>query len=223
VLGPIPKKTKTSKSVASTEETTEQDKIAATTDEKVDPQEETKDSEDNAAKPTKVPTDPGDPAAMSDDKSDGANSEEKQTTQRKGNNNIDDELQAEARKKNSSPPHAEIANNTDNQSQSSDSDEPAFFSSLEEVRSYFSGVHSHQDNWFQSNELPAKHRRFYETFRIKVLGLLPSYYLRALRLFFPHLANNVKEKDRSKKSIYHLAHLCVSMHSSMMETMKFMV
>jgi hypothetical protein len=161
-LGTVPRKKRTSETVASTKETTEQDKIAATTDEKVDPQDETKDPEDDAAKPTKVPTDPGAPADMSDDKSDGANLEEKQTTERKGNN-IDDELQAEAGKKNSSPPHAEIANNTDNQSQSSDSDE-AFFSSLEEVISYFAGVDSHQDNWFQSDELPAKHRRFYETF-----------------------------------------------------------
>jgi hypothetical protein len=118
--------------VASTEETTEQDDIAATTDEKVDPQEETKDSEDPAAKSTKVPTDPEAPAAMSNDKSSGANSEEKQTTELKGNN-IGDELQAEAGKKNSLPPNAEIANNTNNQSQSSDSDDPAFFSSLEEV------------------------------------------------------------------------------------------
>jgi hypothetical protein len=71
-----------------------------------------------------VLTDPEALAAMSDDKSSGANSDEKQTTERKGNN-IGDELQVEARKKNSSPPNAEIANNTGNQSQSSDSDDPA--------------------------------------------------------------------------------------------------
>jgi hypothetical protein len=94
---------------------------------------------------------------------------------------------------------------------------------LEEVISYFAGVDSHKDNWFQSDELPAKHRRLYEKFQTKVVAHLPSHYLRALRVFFPHLANNVEEKDRSKKAIYHLAHLRVSMHSNTMETMKFMV
>jgi hypothetical protein len=115
------------------------------------------------------------------------------------NNNIDDDLQAEGGEKNSSSPHAEIANNTENQSQSSDSD-ASFFSSLDEAISYFAGVDSHKDNWFQSDELPAKHRQLYEKLLTKVVAHLPSQYLRPLRVFFPHLANNVEEKDRSKKS-----------------------
>jgi hypothetical protein len=112
------------------------------------------------------------------------------------NNNIDDDLQAEGGEKNSSSPHAEIAKNTENQSQSSDSSDEALFSSVEEANAYFSGVDSHQNNWFQSNELPAKHRQLYEKLQTKVVAHLPSQYLRSLRVFFPHLANNVEEKER---------------------------
>jgi hypothetical protein len=70
---------------------------------------------------------------------------------------------------------------------------------LEEVGSYFFGVDSHQDDWFQSDELPAKHQRLYESIRKKIVGLLPSYYLRAFRVFFPHLANNIENRDQSKR------------------------
>jgi hypothetical protein len=79
-IGTIPKKLKTSKVVDPTGGTTEQEEPEATTDEKVDPPEEAKDTEGPAAKSTKVPTDPEAPAAMSDDKSSGENSDEKQTT-----------------------------------------------------------------------------------------------------------------------------------------------
>jgi hypothetical protein len=184
-LGTIPKKLKMSKLVDSTGGTMEQDETKAKTDEKVDPPEETKDPEDPAAKSTKVPTDPEAPAAMSDEKSSGANSDEKQTAERKGNN-IGDNLQAKAGKKNSSPPNAEITNNTDqqkdedNQSQLSDSDAPAFFSSVEEVGPYFSSVEHHQDDWFQSDDLPAKKKRLYESIQTKLVGLLPEHQLNAL-------------------------------------------
>jgi hypothetical protein len=125
--------------------------------------------------------------------------------ERKGNN-IGDELQAKAGKKKLSPSNAEIANNTDqqkdrdNQSQSSDSDAPTFFSSVEEVEPYFSSVESHQDDWFQSDELPAKFQRLYKWIQTKLVGLLPPHQLRAFRVLFPHLANNIEIKDKSKKS-----------------------
>jgi hypothetical protein len=221
-LGPVPRKKSGTETEASAEETTDQEENAAMTDEKVDPQDEAKDPDDDAAKPTKVPTNPRAPADTSDNKSDEANSEAMEATQPK-NNNIDDDLQAEGGEKNSSSPHAVIAKNTENQSQTSDSSDEALFSSVEEAKVYFDGVDSHQDNWFQSDELPAKHRQLYEKLLTKVVAHIPSQYLRSLRVFFPHLANNVEEKDQSKKAIYHLAHLPVSMHSNTMETMKFWV
>jgi hypothetical protein len=142
---------------------------------------------------------------MFDEKSSGENSDEKQTAERKGNN-IGDDLQAEAGKKNSSPPNAEIANSTDqqkdedNQSQSSDSDAPIFFTSVEEVGLYFSSVESHQDDWFQSNELPAKFQQLYNWIQTKLVGILPEHQHQAFCVLFAHLANNIETKDRSQKS-----------------------